>query len=108
MAAWQGPDLVAHIIASIDANVREPWMRLLGRYLATDDPDRSSPSRLSAARKISRLYSTYARRRPDMIRAWAAGDDLGSDGEPLPDGDLWQPMLWRSLRQRLDVPALPS
>ncbi len=32
--AWQGPDLVAHIIASIDANVREPWMRLLGRYLA--------------------------------------------------------------------------
>ena len=108
VAAWQGPDLVAHIIASIDANVREPWMRLLGRYLATDDPDRSSPSRLSAARKISRLYSTYARRRPDMVRAWAAGDDLGSDGEPLPDGDLWQPMLWRSLRQRLDVPALPE
>ena len=108
VTAWQDPGLSAHVISSIDANVGEPWMRLLDRYLATGDPHRSSPRRLSAAKKISRLYSSYARQRPDMIRAWAAGEDLGSDGELLPAGDRWQPMLWRSLRQRLDVPALPE
>jgi exodeoxyribonuclease V gamma subunit len=108
VTAWQDPELTAHVTASIDANLDEPWMRLLARYLGADEPERSSPSRLTAARKISRLYSAYARRRPDMIRSWAVGDDVGSDSEPLPDGDLWQPRLWRSLRERVGVAALPE
>src|SRR5680860_1307326 len=85
-------------------------MRILARFLESPDGSESlaSPNRLSAALKISRLFSSYARRRPGMIRAWAAGENVGSDGETLTEADIWQPNLWRIVRNRIGVPAFPE
>ena len=110
VTGWEGAAFTGHLVDAIDANLAEPWMHLLARYLkpADDREAEVSPNRLSAARKVARLFSGYARRRPDMIRAWAAGDDVGSDGEQLPDGDQWQPQLWRIVRDQIGVPGLPE
>lgn len=106
-AVWEGPALTAHLLDTIDHHLAEPWMGLLARYL-DDGATGPSPNRLAAAQKISRLFSRYARRRPAMIGAWRTGDDLGPDGGRLPDEYLWQPRLWRALRDRLGVASLPE
>ncbi len=103
--AWQGPGLVAHVLVAIDAHAAEPWLRMVERYLATVDGT-PGPNRITAATKIARLFSAYARRRPEMIRSWAAGEDVGPDGGATSAGDAWQPRLWRAVRSRVGVPAL--
>ncbi|HEX6299639.1 MAG TPA: exodeoxyribonuclease V subunit gamma [Acidimicrobiia bacterium] len=107
VAVWEGPALTAHLLDAIDHHLTEPWLGLLARYLA-NGTNGAGPNRLAAAQKIGRLFSRYARRRPGMVGAWRAGEDRGPDGGPLPDDHLWQPRLWRALRDRLGVPALPE
>ncbi len=106
-AAWHGQTLTTHVLGAIDEHADEPWLRLVQRYIETDDGT-AGPNRLAAARKIARLFSTYARRRPDMVRSWASGADVGPDGDPIDEGHAWQPRLWRALRERLGVPSLPE
>ena len=104
VTGWQGPAFTGHVLDAIDHHLDEPWMRLIQRYNETPDGSPSS-NRLSAATKIARLYTTYAHRRPGMIRAWRAGEDTGPDGAAIPDGDRWQPLLWRLVAERIGVPA---
>jgi exodeoxyribonuclease V gamma subunit len=101
VAAWDGPALTGHVLAAIDSHVAEPWMRLIQRYIEADH----SSNRLTAATKIARLFSTYARRRPHMIRSWST-ENTGPGGEEIPEGDRWQPLLWRVVRETIGVPAL--
>ncbi len=103
--AWQGPDLIAHVLGAVDVHSSEPWMRLIERYLTTADGT-PGPNRITAATKIAGLFSAYARRRPEMIRSWVAGDSTGPDGDPVPGGDAWQPRLWRLVRDQIGIPAL--
>ena len=105
--AWEGPVSIAHLLNAIDATIGEPWMRLIARHIDSD----GSPAggrRLAAAAKIGRLYSRYARRRPGMIRLWRAGIDVGPTGVQLDEDWLWQPRLWRLLREAVGVAALPE
>jgi exodeoxyribonuclease V gamma subunit len=53
------------------------------------------------ARRTSGLFTRYETYRPAMLRAWAQGRDVDGDCEQLPDADLWQPRLFRALRDRL-------
>jgi exodeoxyribonuclease V gamma subunit len=99
--AWQSDDLTSHVLAAVDDHADEPWLRLIQRYIETP-----GPNRLTAATKIARLFSAYARRRPEMIRSWAAGADVGPSGDPIRDGDAWQPRLWRLVRETIGIPAL--
>ena len=46
--------------------VRPPREPLIERYIETEEANR-----LAAATKIARLFASYARRRPEMIRALA-------------------------------------
>jgi exodeoxyribonuclease V gamma subunit len=50
--------------------------------------------RFAALRHVADLYDRYALQRPELPRAWAAGED-----------SHWQAQLWRRLRARLDVPS---
>jgi exodeoxyribonuclease V gamma subunit len=102
-AAWEGPALVEHVLAAIDAHLGEPWLRLIERHVATPDP---GANRLEAAAKIARLFTHYARRRPGMVRAWAGGTDAGPDRAPVREADVWQPRLWRIVREQIGVPSL--
>ncbi len=107
VTAWEGDALTAQVLASIDGEIEEPWMRMIQRYLNTGDGG-ASQNRLYAAGKIAGLFSRYGRRRPEMIRAWAAGADVGPSDQPIPDGDAWQPRLWRSVGKRIGLPSLPE
>lgn len=104
-AAWENPGLTASLLTVIDATLDEPWMTLIARYL---DDERSgvAGNRLGAAERVARLFSRYARRRPDMIRAWARGEDVGPGARPIPTEHAWQPRLWRALREAVSVPSL--
>lgn len=58
------------------------------------------------ARRVADLFDRYAMFRPDMVQRWSAGDDVLAGGDPLPDGQRWQPELWRQLDRRLGSPHL--
>ena len=107
VSAWENPGLTGHVVAALDGNLDEPWMALVRRYLETDDGT-PGPNRFAAATKITRLYTGYARRRPAMVRAWAAGADVGPGGDPVGDADIWQPRLWRLVRDAICHPSLPE
>ncbi len=102
--AWEGPALAAHVVEAVDDHLGEPWLQVLARHL--DGPE--SGNRWAAAAKIARLFSGYARRRPEMIRAWAEGADVGPDGSELTEGNAWQAELWRVVRAGIAAPALPE
>jgi exodeoxyribonuclease V gamma subunit len=91
------------------------WV-LLGLHDADPDPSRWGPAashlaspddgrRYAAARHLSDLFDRYAVHRPEMVRAWAAGDDRGPDLGPLAAGHRWQAALWRAIRATVDVPS---
>jgi len=101
--AWEGRTAVGHILDGIDAHRTEGWLWLLDRYIGDE-----TSQRLDAAQKIARLFASYARRRPEMIRRWAAGDDVGPDGTPIAESADWQPQLWRLVRDAVDVPSMPE
>ena len=106
--AWEGPALTRTVVSVVDDHLDEPWMWLLARFI--DAPNAvdalGNSQRLRAARKISGLFTRYARRRPGMVRAWMEGEDVGPDGLALPEADVWQARLWRLVRARIATPSL--
>ena len=105
--AWEGHTLVGHVLDALDAHRSEDWLWLLDRYIGETDTQAAS-QRLNAARKVALLFTAYARRRPDMVRRWAAGEDAGPDGVPIPEAAAWQPQLWRIVGDAADSPSLPE
>ncbi len=70
-------------------------------HLASDDDGR----RYVAARHLADLFDRYAVHRPEMVRAWAAGEDRGPEPGPIARGHAWQARLWREARAQLDLPS---
>jgi hypothetical protein len=64
-------------------------------HLAAEDDGR----RYQAARHLADLFDRYAVHRPEMVRAWSSGDDVGPDLAPIGAGHAWQPPAWRALRE---------
>ena len=60
------------------------------------------------AQRVAGRFDRYHVYRPDMIRAWAVGHDLGGAGQRLPGADRWQAELWRALRALIDEPSPPE
>jgi exodeoxyribonuclease V gamma subunit len=56
-------------------------------------------------RSIADLFDRYALHRPRMVRAWEGGRDIDGEGRPLPSHLVWQPGLWRLVRERLGIPS---
>ncbi len=57
------------------------------------------------ARRLADLLDRYAVHRPEMVRAWADGNDVDGLGVPLAAHALWQPHLWRLVRERVGRPG---
>lgn len=56
--------------------------------------------KLSFARRVAEMFSRYAIHRPEMIIQWSESHD--TDGQlPLNSEQMWQPRLWRSIRELL-------
>jgi exodeoxyribonuclease V gamma subunit len=69
-----------------------PLLEIAGRSFGTQ--------RLTAARHLAELFDRYALHRPELLRAWRAGDDGG-----VPADAAWQAALWRRLRERIGEPG---
>src|SRR5829696_4319269 len=105
--AWLPERLVWPLLEVVDSALHEPWLQSLAAHLGatldTMDPSRQA-RRFASVRHIAELYDRYALQRPEMIRAWAAGRDVGATGRSLPGDTRWQAELWRRLRARVGQP----
>ncbi len=110
---WLPERAVWPLLEVIDASLPEPWLRALAAYLGgPDDPStREAPDpvrrarRLGSAAHLTDLFDRYGSHRPEMVRAWLAGDDTDGGGRPLPADAVWQAELWRALRRRIALPS---
>jgi exodeoxyribonuclease V gamma subunit len=107
---WLPERAVWPLLDVVDQCVGEPWLASLAAHLGAggskEEPDLVRRGRrFSSIRHIADLYDSYGVRRPEMLRAWAAGVDTDGDTRPLPSDAAWQAELWRRLRTRVAVPS---
>ncbi|NLD75127.1 MAG: exodeoxyribonuclease V subunit gamma, partial [Acidimicrobiales bacterium] len=55
----------------------------------------------SRAGPIADLFDRYGVHRPEMVRAWATGGDVGPDLKALSPEHRWQPELYRAVRNHV-------
>jgi exodeoxyribonuclease V gamma subunit len=99
---WARHHLILDVLDCLDEFLSDPAF-LPVRAFVEDAPP---ANRMVAADRIAGLFARYDHEYPAMLRAWLAGDDVDPAGRPLAADHLWQPVLWRSLRGRIGVPAL--
>jgi len=102
---WSQDELAWHVLAAIDAHHGADWFRTVSRYLGDEQDEVRRGRRFRLAHRVARLFSTYDVQRPQMLRAWAVGRDEDGLGVPLPDDLLWQPRLWREVRDAVVEPS---
>lgn len=105
---WLAEHLVWPLLDVVEGCLREPWLASLAAHLGAGDAESDGARRgrrLSTVRHIADLLDRYGLHRPAMVRAWARGEDVDGLGRALPDEALWQPELWRRLRERIAVPG---
>jgi exodeoxyribonuclease V gamma subunit len=108
---WQGDRLTWTILETVDDALGEPWAAPLARHLGDGEDDEARRGRrLGVARRLARLFSSYAAQRPELVTAWAGG----ADGRPgvasavptdVPPDLVWQAELWRRVRDRIGEPS---
>ena len=93
---WSADAMAWPLLEVIDASLDEPWCRTLathlGHFAAGEEKELRAGRRYAVARRLSGLFASYARQRPQLLVDWLAGEHGGLDA------DLdWQPHLWRAL-----------
>ncbi len=105
---WLPERAVWPLLEVVDACLGEPWLRTLTAHLggsgAAADPARRA-RRFSTVRHLADLFDRYALHRPEMLCAWAEGQDSDGAGRALADDVAWQAELWRRLRTRMPEPG---
>ncbi len=87
------------------------WM-LLGILTTHPEPDfpalAPGATEWARARRLADLFDRYMTHRPEMIRAWARGGDIDGSGRSIENRALWQPRLWRCLRDHIGTASPPE
>jgi exodeoxyribonuclease V gamma subunit len=91
---WLPERAVWPLLEVVDACLGEPWMRALSAHLGGGADSLRRARRLSSVRHLADLFDRYALHRPEMVLAWARGEEAG-----------WQAELWRRLRARIARPG---
>jgi exodeoxyribonuclease V gamma subunit len=91
---WLPERAVWPLLDVVDASLAELWLQALAAHIG-GNPGR----RFATVRHIADLFDRYALHRPEMVRAWTAGDEGG-----VPDDAAWQAELFRRLQQRIGEP----
>ena len=101
---WQPERSAWPLLEVVDGALGQPWLDKLSTHLGHGDdaPDLVRQTRrLSVVRHLAELFDRYSLHRPEMVRAWAAGD--------LPPATAtdaaWQARLWCELRERIGLPG---
>ena len=82
-----------------------------GTKRAGQMPQPSNGTWYGRARHLADLFDRYSRHRPELVRQWAAGNDVDGRGHPMTRSPrsgaspLWQCELWRRVRARIDEPS---
>jgi exodeoxyribonuclease V gamma subunit len=101
---WAPDALVWPLLEVVDSSAGEAWCRTLSEHLGHgrqgEELELRQGRRYSVARRLARLFASYAVQRLALLAAWEAG----GDGEV--DADLaWQPELWRRLVAQVGAPT---
>ncbi len=96
---WSPDALAWPLLATIDANLDQPWCATLAAHLGHtetgDERELRQGRRYAVARRLAGLFASYARQRPELLIDWTAIDtDLA-----------WQQPLWQALLARMDTDA---
>lgn len=82
--------------------LEEPAFEPIANFLSPGEPQRL----LQLAEKLADLFDQYQIYRADWLAAWERGEDVlpgpGRPDAPVPEGQLWQPQLWRKVLAELD------
>jgi exodeoxyribonuclease V gamma subunit len=103
---WAPDALVWPLLEVVDEAAGEAWCRTLSEHLGHglegEELELRQGRRYAVARRLARLFSSYAVQRPALLIDWEAG--RGTDGQGELDADLlWQPELWRRLVARAEA-----
>ncbi|MEE2033413.1 exodeoxyribonuclease V subunit gamma [Rhodococcus chondri] len=98
---WHSSRVLWTLLDVIDDCLGEPWCAVLSRHLGHGHDDHRAGRRYATAAHLAELMRSYGLQRPSMIADWAAGRDTDGTGVALDDHLLWQPELWRRLRERI-------
>ncbi|MGH3412920.1 MAG: exodeoxyribonuclease V subunit gamma, partial [Marmoricola sp.] len=106
---WAADALVWPLLDVVDAAVGEPWCDTLARHLGHglrgEELELRQGRRYSVARRLARLFASYAAQRPALLAGWERGDDGDGAGADLADDLCWQAELWRRLVDRVGQPS---
>ncbi len=92
---WLPERMVWPLLEVVQDAIEEPWLTLLARHLES-----GRERRFARLRRLAHLFDEYSVRRPELLVAWARGEDPQADRSAD-----WQAELWRRLRERIGVPS---
>jgi exodeoxyribonuclease V gamma subunit len=106
---WAPDALAWPLLRVIDASLGDDWCRALSLHLGFEregeERELRRGRRYAVARRLAGLFASYAGQRPDMVTAWAAGEDTDGAGGPLEEDVAWQAELWRRVVAEIGVPT---
>src|SRR5664280_251 len=98
---WGIERLVWSVLAVADGHADDPVLEAIVAVPA-------GASRYARARRVADHFDRYHQHRPDMIRAWSAGNYVDGIGKRIADHAIWQPHLWRLVREQIGEPSPPE
>jgi exodeoxyribonuclease V gamma subunit len=106
---WAPDALVWPLLGVVDASAGEEWCRTLGAHLGHgqtgEEGELRRGRRYAVARRLARLFASYAVQRPRLLADWEAGVDSDGVGARIDPDLLWQPELWRRLVAAVGAPS---
>lgn len=98
---WAPDALVWPLLGVVDAHAGEPWCHALSLHLGHgqegEEGELRRGRRYAVARRLARLFASYATQRPALLAEWEAGRDTDGAGSALAPDLTWQAELWRRL-----------
>ncbi|MCW2544226.1 MAG: recC, partial [Frankiales bacterium] len=110
---WAPDALVWPLLGVVDAHAGEDWCWVLSQHLGHgetgEEGDLRRGRRYAVARRLARLFASYAVQRPTLLAEWESGSAGRQEGDgaggPLDPDLAWQPELWRLLVARIGAPS---
>ena len=106
---WAPDALVWPLLAVVDASAGEAWARTLSAHLGHgqdgEEGELRRGRRYAVARRLARLFASYAAQRPTLLADWERHEDTDGAGGALPTDLTWQPELWRRLAAEVGEPT---
>ncbi|MCW2712260.1 MAG: recC, partial [Marmoricola sp.] len=106
---WSPDAVVWPLLEVVDAHAGEEWCRALSLHLGHgrdgEEGELRRGRRYAVARRLARLFASYAVQRPCLLEDWESGRDADGAGGALAPDLVWQPELWRRLVAAVPAPS---